>query len=378
MKITDVQTYAVRIPRGGPGRGEPSAYEEVKRYGIASAHIQAYMVKVSTDEGLVGWGEGQAPIVPQVPAAITDGLLKALLLGKDPLDREVLWETMYHSNRGRGHYTGFMLDAMAGVDIALWDIAGKALGQPIHKLLGGAFRDRVLLYGGIGAGATPEAAAEEAKRAVEEGYSVLKLNIRLDTEEVVERVRAIREAVGDKVGIMVDIKFRYEVAEAIKLGRALERYEAFWLESPTWPEDVAGHAEIARALDLPLAVGEERRTAYQFRELLEARAADIIMPDIARTGLTEGKRISALAQAFNVPISPHIGGGAIISIAATVQYSAGIPNFLIQEHFAGPKLRIVNELLREPLAYRDGYLEMPKGPGLGVEVDEEALARYTI
>ena len=335
------------------------------------------LVKIIDDDGVVGWGEALAPAAPEATAAIIDRLLRPLLLGADPLAVDVLWSSLYDSMRERGHTTGFMLDAIAGVDIALWDLRGQRLGQPVAALLGGAYRDRVPCY----VSGLPEPTEAERLAAAREwlarGFTAIKLHLGHGLAEDGAAAAAVREAVGADAWLAFDAHWRYSVPEAITLGRRLEDLGYAFLEAPTLPEDVAGHAAIARALDLAVATGEAERTRYQFRDRLVAGAVEVAQPDIGRTGLTEGRKIADLAETFNVPVAPHLSVAQGPCIAASIHYAAALPNLLILE-YQPAMFALANRYLRQPLVCEAGAYHLPTGPGLGIEVDEAALRRHAV
>ncbi|MSQ08160.1 MAG: mandelate racemase/muconate lactonizing enzyme family protein [Dehalococcoidia bacterium] len=383
MKISSVEALAIRIPVQGKGEDTPPVESHGRYYIDRSAFVSIYskdiettVVRIRTDDGTTGYGEAQAPIAPRVCKAIIEDIVRPLVVGRDPFDAEAIWTRCYGAMRERGHPTGFYVDALAGVDIALYDIMGKATGKPAHRLLGGRYRDAVEIYAGIG-GTDTQKVADEAAEHVGYGYRALKLHLLLDRDRVVEIVRAVRDRVGPSIQIMVDVHTRHTVTGAIELGRRLEELDVRWLESPTAPEDIPGQAEIARALDMPVAIGEWSRTRYEMREAFERRAFDIVMPDIARTGLTEGKRIAALADTYNIPISPHIGRGGIISVAASVQYSAAIPNFMVLEH-SHRDHTIKQAILKTPYGPVNGSFRVTDAPGLGLDISDSALEKYAI
>ena len=390
MKITSVETRVLKIPMpGDPMSGTGGLHGTAAELsGLAQAEYQlvppfrsAYpkrvhglLVNLRTDSGLVGLGECQAPVAPEAPQAIIQHLLGPMLIGQDPLAREPLWERMYSSMRERGHTTGFMLDAISAVDIALWDLAGKAAGQPIHQLLGGAFRTQAPVYVSGLPGASREARVAAATEFVARGFKAIKLFLGHGLAEDVAEVEAVRAAVGGDVRLMVDVQWLYDVPGAIKLGRALERNDVYWLETPISPEDTAGHAELCATLDVAIALGECERTRFQFLPLLERRAVDIAQPDVGRAGgITESRKIAALAETFNVPCALHLGVGLAAYIAASVQLAASIPNLSYVE-YQPAMLRLANSLLQEPLVCEAGYIRIPQGPGLGIAWNEEALA----
>lgn len=385
MKIQSVEAYPIKLPplgdtqeRGDASRNQYGDYHIARDAwtSIYSSRHETCLVRIETDSGIVGWGEGQAPVSPRTTATAVEELCRPVLLDADPLDVEYLWYRMYSAMRERGHVSGFYVDALAGVDLALYDILGKAFEKPVYKLLGGQFRDVVRIYTG-GGGADPEGARKTARSQVDVSYDALKLHLRQPNREIAAIVSAVRDEVGDTVELMVDVHGTRDVSSAIQLGRDLEALDVRWLEAPTLAEDVKGHAEIARALDLQVATGEWLRTVWEWRQWVDFRAFDAAMPDIARTGLTEGKRIAALCDAYNLPVAPHVGGGGILAVAATIQYSAAIPNFQIMEHSHGAqknKGRIA-KVYPEPV---DGHFPLDDTPGLGVEIDEEAVREFSV
>ena len=385
MKIADVRAFPIRISERADEKSEGSTRPPTIEFGdyyvdraaftsIYSHHHETTIVRIETDTGIVGWGEAQSPVSPNTTATIVHDLVRPLIMRRDPFDIEAIWTRNYGAMRERGHPTGFYIDAIAGTDIALWDIVGKAVGVPVHKLAGGRYRDEVPLYAGIG-GTDPGKVADAAAEHVELGYRALKLHLLLDVEGVAEICRAVRERVGPKIMLMVDVHMRQTVANAILLGRHMEALGCTWLESPTVPDDIPGQAEITRALDMAVAIGEWTRTRYEMREQFERRAYDILMHDIARTGITEGHRIATLADTYNIPVAPHVGGGGILSVASTVEFSASCPNFMIMEH--GHHANAVkSKILKEQYEPVNGSFWVSDRPGLGVEVDEDALGRY--
>ena len=383
MRIASVQAYAVKVPPfegdSGGGRGGVETYGDFTIAAdawssIYSRNHETCLVRLETDEGIVGWGEGQAPVAPRVTAAIVEELCAPLLLGRDPFDVEYIWYRLYSAMRERGHVTGFYVDALAAVDLALYDLLGKALGVPAYKLLGGAFRVDVKVYAGMG-GSEPHEAVAQAGELLAAGYDALKLHLRMPNAALLEVVEAVRELAGPEIELMVDVHGTRDVSEAVALGHGLEKMGVRWLEAPCQPEDSRGQAEIARALSMQVATGEWLRTVWEWRDWIAVRGFDVAMPDVARTGLSEGKRIAALCDGFNLPIAPHVGGGGILSVAATIHYSLAIPNLQIMEHSHGAHAWKGSIASSYPVP-EGGRFSAPRAPGLGVEVDEEAVARY--
>ena len=375
MKIADIRAFPLRISKSEEAsRAGDYRVDHSRSITIYSPHHETTVVRIETDNGIVGWGEAQSPVSPNTTATIVRELVRPLVMGRDPFDIEAIWTCNYDAMRERGHLTGFYIDALAGTDIALWDVVGKAIGKPVHKIAGGRYRDEIPLYAGIG-GTDPVKVADAAAEHVGYGYKALKLHLLSDVESVAEICRAVRQRVGPDIMLMVDTHMRQTVASSIRLGRELEKLNFTWLEAPIIPDDIPGQAEITRALDMAVAIGEWTRTRYEMREQFERRAYDILMHDIARTGITEGHRIATLADTYNIPVAPHVGGGGILSVAATVEWSASCPNFMIMEHSHHAN-EVKSRILKEPYEPENGYYKVADRPGLGVEVDEAALETY--
>lgn len=383
MKLVRVDAYALEIPPPTPKSQSPEV-DTFGRYHLArdqwtaiySDRHETCLVRLESDEGLVGWGEGQAPVSPRTVQSIVEDLCRPVLLGADPFDVEYLWYRLYSAMRERGHITGFYIDALAGVDLALYDLLGKALNKPVHRLLGGRFRERVNVYVGIG-GNTPEQTAQAAVEYLDHGYRAFKIHTRANNRQILDSVEAVRKAVGDEIELLVDVHTTRDVSEAIELGHGLEQWGVRWLEAPCQPEDVHGHAEIARALALQVATGEWLRTAWEWRQWIEQRAFDVAMPDIARSGLSEGKRIAGLLDSFNLPVAPHVGGGGVLSVAAAVQFAAAVPNFQILEYSPKGQNHRARICRRYPTPV-DGAFVIDDTPGIGIEVDPEAVAEFSL
>jgi galactonate dehydratase len=296
------------------------------------------------------------------------------LIGKDPLQIEKHWQAMYRGSYWRGG--PIINSAISAIEIALWDITGKHYGAPIHRLLGGPCRDKIKCYTST-RGATPEELAENVELAMKRGYTAVKfetygVNDRMLTavDEAERRCRAVRERVGDKIDIMLECHGRPNLHTALSLVQVLAKYKPLWIEEPLFPENVDALAELCRHTRIPIATGERVFTKYGFRELLEKKAAHIIQPDPAHCGgILETKKIAAMAEAYYTQVAPHCPYFQI-ALATAVQIDACIPNFLIQE---GGGLR-GKWLVKQPLEADNGYIQLPTRPGLGVELDLDAIA----
>jgi D-arabinonate dehydratase/D-galactarolactone cycloisomerase len=316
-------------------------------------------------------------MAPQINAQIVERLLKPILIGENPLDIEVLWQRMYHLNRLNGYSRGFMMEAISGVDIALWDLAGKILNQPVYQLLGGAFRKRLSTYASpIPIMESMTDAIQIAEGFVRDGFRAIKVKIGYpDIRTDVELVRMIRNCVGSDIDIMLDANGKYDAFTAMTVARRLENQDILWLEEPLPAEDVDGYVALKRSVDIPLAAGECESTAYNYREWIDRRAVDVIQPNLARTGgLTAARRTAFLADAHRIPVSPH-GVGAAVFLAATLHLSAAIPNFLTVEYNRRPN-PLRDDMAQEGFVFADGFLQVPDGPGLGITVNPEFIELY--
>jgi D-galactarolactone cycloisomerase len=346
---------------------------------------------VTTDAGVTGWGEAlcQGLQPPEIAAATVRAALKPLAIGADPLQPEVLWHRMYHHTRDYG-MKGAVIGAISGVDIALWDIIGKACKQPIHKLIGGSFRPRVEAYAtGLyfkNMDRLNEEAAEEARGYAEQGFRSIKMKIGLGSlKKDLDRVAAVRDAIGPGIRLMVDANHCFNVPQAINIGRELEQLDVYWFEEPISPEDREGYVEVSRRLDIAVAGGENEFTKFGFRDIIDRRAMDIVQPDVcAAGGITECKKIAALAQAAGIQCIPHAWGTAI-GLAATIHFLASLPEcppclvpispILEYEQTFNP---FRDQLSRVRLSHEKGFVDVPTGPGLGIDINREILDKYRV
>ena len=355
------------------------------------------LVRVYTDAGIVGLGE-TFPAFDGQGRGIKELILwmKSMLVGEDPTDVDRLFLKMYQRAqiyRG-GSTAGALTMAISGVEIALWDIAGKALGAPVYKLLGGKHRDRIRVYCDFHAAEEdePQAYANRAKALVAQGFTALKMDADLpgwrspdnphqplgapELRHITSLVGAVREAIGDEVDLLVDCHAGFDVPSAIRLARALEPYGLLWLEEPIPPKNVDALAMVTRATRTPICVGENLYTRFEFRELLEKQAAHIIEPDVQKTGgIMESKRIADLASTYYIPMAPHCVASPIGTMAS-VHLCASLANFLILEyHMIDVPWWQDLVTATEPIV-QDGYIKVPEGPGLGVALNEVQAAKY--
>ncbi|WP_309121151.1 mandelate racemase/muconate lactonizing enzyme family protein [Paenibacillus sp.] len=382
MNITAIEVFPLKIRNEpvylGDSRGldaERDYYIRPEYRSIYSRNLETLLVKIEADDGSHGWGEALAPVGPEVTGEIVERLLSPFLIGEDPRDIDVIWNKLYDSMRERGYFSGFMVDAITAVDIALWDLLGKSVGLPAYRLLGGAHRKRIPAYV---SGIPRNSRDERVQLALEwkaRGFEAIKLHLGYGVREDASIAAEMREALGDEFRLMIDAHWKYSVPDAIRLGRRLEALGIEFLEAPTLPEDIDGHVEICRALDMAVAIGEAKRTRYQFKERLVKRAADLLQPDVGRAGISETRKIANMAEAFNIKIAPHLSVGLGVCTAATLHLSAAIPNFHILE-FQPSVLPVANKLLKQPIACEKGFYALREAPGLGVEIDEEKLRSW--
>ena len=338
-------------------------------------------LKITTESGLVGWGEPVVEGRAATVAACVQEMGKSLI-GRDAGQIEDIWQTLYRT----GFYRGgpVLTSALSGIDQALWDIKGKAHGLPVYEFFGGAVRDRIRVYRWIG-GDRPSDVAEAAKEAVAQGYSAIKMNgteeLRwVDSyeklDETVERVAAIREAVGNKLGIAIDFHGRVHKTMAKVLIRKLEGYDLMFIEEPVLCENEDDFLELARRTSIPIATGERNYTRWGFKRMLAAGGVDIIQPDVSHAGgISETRKIATMAEAYDVALAPHCPLGPI-ALAACLQVDFCSPNAFIQEQSLNLHYNKGFDLLKyvknpDVFRYKDGCCECLQGPGLGIEIDED-------
>lgn len=395
MKITKIESFAIQASpidkqaywgSRAWGREDAARTELSKEYPppqrrrcLYSKTIDTVLVKITTDNGMVGWGEAKAPVAPQATKEIVDRLLADVVLGTDPHDVTVLWERMYAGMRIRGHRAGFYLEAISGVDIALWDLIGKAAGLPLYRLMGGCFRNPVRVYASgllaldvCAPAESFELLAEDARRIRFRGFTGLKMALGRGLAGDVKSVRTVREALGNDFIIYVDAAGAYDRAQALRLGRELEQLSVGFLELPIFPEDIDGYVELAKSLTIPIAM-DTLTSRYEARDFVARGGLDIVQPDVCRAGgITECRRIAELADAFGVAFAPHVSIGSAIHIAATGHLATSMPNTITSEYQIGEN-PLGNCILKQPLVLENGYLYTPDGAGLGIEIQEEAL-----
>ncbi len=406
MKLTKLETFIVEVP--------PPSY----------GGNYWFFIKLHTDEGVYGWGETATLSVfyrlQKSYRTLMEEIFKAYLEGEDPLNRERLAKTIYTAVSSR-HSEYSMHGLASAIDLALWDIAGKVSGQPVYNLLGGAFREKVRTYSyvfNVKTGGSqrsnwfdPKWVAENALFLVEEGFTGVKLdpvpmvyfeppltdqesadpmrlryrgtyrnpfNMTLEQYKSVEQViGALREAVGTRADILIGTHGQISTASAIRLAKVLEPFNPLWFEEPVPPENTKEMAKVARSTTIPIATGERLTTVFDFTRVLEDGAAMFLQPDLGSCGgISECKKIAAVAEGYYAQMAPHVWGGPVIT-AAALQIDACIPNFLIQESIHKGS-GFFDELVVEPFQWQDGYYSIPRSPGIGVDLNMAAIEKYKV
>ena len=345
------------------------------------------LLKLLTDTpGLYGLGDASPMENDAEVRSIIQGWMPRYLIGKDPLDSEVIWTQLYQDMQARGGRLAST--ALSGVDISLWDIKGKILGQPIYKLLGGAQRKKIRVYanGWYSNPGAPELNGQEAKKVVAMGYTAMKFDpfgqhnyytLSLKEAQLAEdRVSAVRDAVGPEVDILVEVHAKFNVATAVQLGRRLEKYRPMFFEEPVSPENISEMAEVRERVNIPIATGERLYTKFPFMQLLESKAADVFQPDIANAGgITELKKIAALAEAKHVTMAPH-NVCSPVGAMAEFHLDATLVNFLIQEYHAEFYTSHYFDVTSGFPRQKGGFVELNDSPGLGLTLNEAEIAKH--
>lgn len=358
---------------------------DVKSHALGTAWRNLTFVRVITDEGLEGVSEVRMLNHTDALSGYLKEAVPNHVLGHNPMNIEDLVHRMYRNDYARADE--IVMSGIATIEIACWDIVGQALGQPVYKLLGGAVREKIKAYanGWYTVERTPQEFHAAATKAIGKGYRALKLDpfgsgfYELDRTEKMRSialVEAVRDAIGPDVEIMVEMHGRFNPATAIELAHELEAFKPSWIEEPVPPENLAALKKASEKISLPVATGERLHTRYDYRQLFELQAADIIQPDITHFGgLLETKKLAAWAEAYYLLVAPHNVGGPV-STAAALHFAASTPNFKILEHFNDFAEDWVKQAAPGNPEVQDGYFALPQGPGLGVKLDEEVIREH--
>lgn len=338
--------------------------------------VSMVLVEVRTDAGVTGVGEVLARFSPRAYAELIETSLKPRLIGQDPRNIAALWQTMRRALSGRSG--GMLVEAIAGIDIALWDIMGKIAGMPIYRLLGGVGRERIDVYAAAVNWVEDAAADRELEAYVERGFTRIKVKVANPVKDACRRIERLRERAGDSIELCVDANWAYSLDEAVEVGRALSANGYYWFEEPLAPENEQGYRELRRRCEVPLAAGESNFTVDQAMPLVMDRVLSVLQPDVARAGgITETRRMAALAQNHDVAYAPHIGMSGVICETASVHLAAAVPNFRIMECECdlSPFKTELADLPPGCKRATDGTVDVPSGPGLGLSIDWDAVER---
>jgi len=371
LKITSVEAIYLRLP-------------QVKEQ--CDSGQDALIVKITTDAGIVGYGEvdsnpmaAKGCIEGPFSHTATTGL-GHVLIGEDPLRTEYLWQKMYRANIYGGR-RGIAVHAMSGIDLALWDIKGKALGLPIWRLLGGGFRTELRPYASSLFGATPAETGERARRFADQGFTAVKFGwdpMGQDAETDVALVREARAGLGDKLDLMIDAGLVYDAKTAIQRARAFEQYSPYWFEEPLLPDDYEGYAKLSAATSLRIAAGEEESERRSFLQLMDQGKIDVVQVDLTRCGgFTEAVKIASLAADRGLPVVNH-GFTTYLNVAAALHFLASVPNTLGLLEFVVEEGTTLRHSISEPIRSKDGMVRVPDAPGLGLELKEKDIERFRV
>lgn len=343
------------------------------------------LVKVTTDNGIVGWGEVDTS--PSVARAIIEAPmshtlcrgLAEIVLGQNPFAYEKIWHDMYEGTIYMGRRAA-VIQAMSGIDLAIWDIMGKALDVPVYQLLGGPFKREIKAYSSALFASTPEETAKKALKYKQRGFEAMKFgweSIGTSPEHDEALIRAIREAVGDDVQIMVDAGFAYDTKTALMMAERFAKYNVFWLEEPLHPDNIDGYRRLCESVSLRIAAGEEESSRASFLELMDRAKIDVVQVDVTRVGgLTEARKIAWDAQVRRLPVANH-SFTTDLNIAASLHLLASIPNGIMLE-FCVEESVFRDKLAKKNIVPIEGFVSIPEGPGLGVELDETVMAEYRV
>lgn len=371
MRIAEIKAYPLAMPIE-PG-AHKTAWGEYTSIGLV-------LVEVRTNDGIVGYGEALSRKNPRSSALMIEELYAPLLIGEDPLPIARHWQTMFRQMSGRAG--GAAIEAIAAIDIALWDVMGKALGQPVHRLLGGMGRARVAAYGSAISWQAEAAAIKQIDQCLKQGFRSIKLKLGNPADDAIAWARRVRERVGPKIKLSADANWAYDVADATKVAAALHELDFVWFEEPLTPEDVAAYSRLAAKTPLRLAAGESEYISSVSRDLVASGAIGIFQPDCARAGgITETRRMIELAAAYGVSYAPHVGGGGAVSAAANLHLAAAMPSFISYECMIFPS-PLRSDLAIEPVAEASallgGEVPVPDKPGLGIEIDRKVLTKFLV
>lgn len=372
MKIADVKVYLLTYKLNK---------EEVWKFsGGRITQRKTVLIKISTDEGIYGVGEiGEHDCIPQSVKKIIEEQFAPMLIGEDPFNIEKLWYKMYMRSSHWGR-KGVVISIISGIDIALWDLVAKCLNKPLYKLIGGACRDLVRVYASAGMEKPIKEIINEIGGYINKGYTAVKIRIGLNFKRDYEVIKEIRKSFGYDIDLMVDAGQGYADNPwtdflAIQVAKKIEKFDLFWLEEPLHPDNIDGYRRLCNSTDIPIATGENEYTIFGFKDLIYPRAADILQPDVTRAGgISECKKIAAMAAAFQLPLAPHTFGSGV-TFMANFHFIASTANILIMEYdnTANP---LRDLLIKDTVEVKNGFISLPTKPGLGIEIDDDIEKKF--
>ncbi len=377
-KIEKVETFIVSIPRDTPYLGALGPGEKINAKGylvrqgngtIYPTTDRSVLIKITAEDGTVGWGETYGIIAPKAVTSIIDDVLGPELVGREASDPVVIQEDLYNLMRVRGCFGGFYVDAIAGVDIAVWDLFGKLVGMPVVKLLGGQRQSRIPAYVSGLPGGSLEQRLEVARSFMAKGFDAFKYHSVVSFDGIVREMRVLREGLGPDVSLMVDLHWKFTAQEAIQLIEQLMPYRPYFVEAPCQPEDIEGQAHVGALIKVPLALGEEWRTVYEYRPRMERRAMSIVQPEMGHIGPSQFMQIGRMANAFHMKVIPHASIGVGIYQAASLHAAAALPNCPMHEYQHSVFDRNLQHVVTG-MRCEAGAFVLPEGPGLGIEPAE--------
>lgn len=391
MKVTQIDVFPLFVPLSKSIEAPVSIPYADKVQDIVFGGYRATIVRVATDEGVVGWGECMTRFAPAALKKIIEEVTP-IVLGTDPLQPEYSWEIMYAAMMNRGHNRGFFIEALSGIDIALWDIRAKVLKQPLYMFLGGRQRDLIPSYASSLRMREKSVVLDTARQFLDMGFRSMKIKLGKRPADYIRDIRLvedIRKAVGDEITLTVDANCGYheDYKLALRVGRELEKLGVYWFEEPISPDNINGYRYLVDHLDLAIAWGESSFTRFDFANMFAERAVDIVQPNPCRVGgLTEIAKIAHMSQAFHVPYAPHTGSCSALCLAVSLHIATALPNMLTFEVMRSDWSRedhnpLRNDLLAEPYdILENGFLHAPRAdrPGIGIDVNEDILRRYSV
>lgn len=385
LRITNVEAIPLRAEIEGDFSAPISLPNADKLTGVVFRGYRSTLVRVETEDGITGIGEAMTRMAPLSYKPLIENALGPAIEGIDAHDPKQAWDLMMAMMRQRGHAKGVYMEAMSGIEMALWDAFGKSVGLSVSRLLGRRQRDHVTAYASSLRFRDEETLRKEARTYRQDGYPAVKLKVGQGVDKDLQNVRIIRDEIGEDMDLMIDANCGYDVHTSIELGRKVEPYDVAWFEEPVFPENYRGYERIADAISIPLAAGECEFARWGFQNLLATDAIDFVQPNVGRAGgFIECMAIADMADAKDLIYAPHTGSSSAVTMAAELQVAAAVPNFGIYEHMRSDWSKdqrnpLRNDLVEEDIErFSDGSIEVPDRPGLGITIDEDVLEAHRI